>query len=45
MKLTVAAIQMPSEPLKVATNLGRADASYGYSAWGRTVTAGLTLKL
>ena len=27
------------------SNLGRADASYGYSAWGRTVTAGLTLKL
>ena len=27
------------------SNLGRADASYGYSAWGRTVTAGITLKL
>jgi iron complex outermembrane receptor protein len=27
------------------SNLGRADASYGYSAWGRTVTAGISLKL
>jgi TonB-dependent receptor len=27
------------------SNLGRADASYGYSAWGRTVTAGFALKL
>jgi TonB-dependent receptor len=27
------------------SNLGRADASYGYSAWGRTVTAGISVKL
>ena len=27
------------------SDLGRADASYGYSAWGRTVTAGISLKL
>ena len=27
------------------SDLGRSDASYGYSAWGRTVTAGLSFKL
>ncbi len=27
------------------SNLGRPDAAYGFSAWGRTVTAGLSLKL
>jgi TonB-dependent receptor len=27
------------------SNLGRSDASYGYSAWGRTVTAGISVKL
>jgi len=27
------------------SNLGRADAAYGYSAWGRTYTAGLSVKL
>jgi TonB-dependent receptor len=27
------------------SNLGRADAAYGFSAWGRTVTAGLSMKL
>lgn len=27
------------------SNLGRADASYGYAVWGRTVTAGLSFKL
>jgi len=27
------------------SSLGRSDASYGYSAWGRTFTAGVSFKL